>query len=143
MKTGTFSLKIMLTGLCFAIFVVAGCSKASTDTSMIPDPGYGCTTNQIVQTITNLPGKLVYSTYENKWLLSLDLCNNVGICYIICHICNYDTNIEVVTNGHNTSEVISVTVSGKIRNATYNQAPMSSHAGYRDDYLITINTIQN
>ena len=139
MKTSTFSLKLMLTGLCFAILVVAGCSKAGIDNSMVPDPGYGCTTNVVLQTVTNSPGKLVYLTGLGKWCISLDLPNSI---YIACETCGNEDAINAITKGHSTADIIDITVSGRIKRLTADQPVPYSHAGYRDIYMISVDAIQ-
>lgn len=138
MKTNPRFKKLMLICFGFLVYFISGCTKASVDNVKEPDQGFGCNTSHVIKTITNEPGKLVYSTYLSQWIVSFDL---EGIYYITCDICDYGKNIEAVTSGHSTNEIINVIVSGKIKNITINQPPMTSHPGYRDTYLVTIDTI--
>ena len=104
-----------------------------------PDPGLGCNTSNIILNISNTAGLLFYNPYHNAWELSLDLPCNIAI---VCFICDNGAGTGAVTAVHSINEIINVTVSGKIKNSIINQPPMTSHPGYKDIYVITLDMIQ-
>lgn len=136
MKTNSLSLKCLLISCCFISYFITGCSKAGTDN--IVDPGYGCSTNTVLQTVTNSPAKLVYLAGAAQWAINLDLPGGI---YIICETCGNDAAISAITAGHASGDIIDITVSGRIKRISAGQPALYSHAGYRDIYLLSVDGI--
>jgi hypothetical protein len=136
MKT-IFPLKqSVLITTCLSILFFLSCSKSSDSPA---DPGYGCNTQAILQTIPPTAAKLVYVPAQSKWLISLDLSGSI---YIACEACGNADVLSAITTGHSLTDVININVSGNIKKREVNQAaPAPGNTGYREIYLMDINSV--
>jgi hypothetical protein len=122
----------------FALFFVTSCKK-SANTMPVPDAGYGCSTTTVLSSVTNLSAKLVYLNLPvPKWYFSLDL---PGSIYITADNCDHAAEIQAIIAGHATTELLNVTVSGKIKRRTEGQDTLSNKLSYRPTYLIAIDNM--
>ena len=122
---------------CFFLLSLAGCNKSSVTPET--DPGYGCSTQAVLETIPSTAAKLIYVPAQSQWMISLDLSGSI---YIACLTCGNSSIIDNISAGHPLTDVININVSGKIKNRIENQVPISSctGGGYREIYLMDVIT---
>lgn len=120
----------------FSILFFLSCSKSSDSPA---DPGYGCSTQAVLQTIPATAAKLVYVPVQSKWLISLNLAGGI---YIACEACGNADIMTAITAGHPLTDVINVNVSGNIKKREASQsAPVPGTTGYTEVYLMDINSV--
>ena len=63
---------------------------------------------------------------------------NIGV---LCDHCDHDAEIQAILAGHSTSEIINVTVSGRIKRTYAYQSMWRPDGSYPDFYAISLDDI--
>ncbi len=124
----------------FTILGTIGCKKSSPDETAA-DAEFGCTATLALQTLTNVPCQLFYSSagpYAGQWLLATDYGTTRAYSCTFCDPSAY----SAIVAGKSQSSPINVTVSGSIKRRYQYQEPINTNSGGYETYVLTVTNIQ-
>lgn len=139
--------KIFRNNICFNIFIISislifsQCSKTSR-TIDNSEADFGCDTKVVQQIVSNQAATLIYVPAQSQWMASMNLPGSVAIA---CEFCASNVSqLNGLINGRSQSEIIPVTVSGKIVKRFDGQRNVSActDGQYREVFLLQASDIR-